>query len=262
MATKATILFSIGAWITPSTFDAVRARLSERGIPSEAPAHPSIGALPPTKTLADDIASLKSVLKKLVEVEEKDVIVVGHSYGGVVASGAVEGLAKADRESAGQNGGVVRIAYMAAFALDKGQSLLDMLGGQYLPWMEVEGDYVRCNAGAEAAFHDLTPEEQQKWSSELVHTSRAVFSGTSKYEPWQRIPSTYILCEEDRALPLQSQEMMAAKLGTDLTYRLKSSHSPFFSMPDHLADVLEDLVSKSKPSGYDSETGTTGSASS
>ncbi|KAL4755459.1 hypothetical protein BDW72DRAFT_200080 [Aspergillus terricola var. indicus] len=237
MATKPTIVFSIGAWLTPPAFDTLRAKLLEKGIPSEAPPHPSIGAEPPNKTLADDISSLNSVLKKLVEVEKKDVVVIGHSYGGVVASSAVEGLAKADREVAGQNGGVVRIAYMAAFALDKGQSLLDMLGGQYLPWMEVEGDYVYCNAGAEAAMHDLTPEERQKWSSELVHTSRAVFSGASTYEPWHRIPSAYILCEEDLALPLQFQEMMAAKLGTDLTYRLKSSHSPF--------------LTKSKPAGYE-----------
>ncbi|KAL4775139.1 Alpha/beta hydrolase fold-1 [Aspergillus nidulans var. acristatus] len=244
MATKPTIVFSIGAWLTPPAFDALRAKLLERGIPSEAPPHPSVGAEPPNKTLADDIASLSSVLKKLVEVEGKDVVLVGHSYGGVVASSSVEGLAKADRETAGQNGGVVRIAYMAAFVLDKGQSLLDMLGGQYLPWMEVKGDYVHCNAGAEAAMHDLTPEERQKWSSELVHTSRAVFSGASTYEPWHRIPSAYILCEEDLALPLLFQEMMAAKLGTDLTYRLKSSHSPFLSMPDSLADVLEDLASR------------------
>jgi pimeloyl-ACP methyl ester carboxylesterase len=141
MATKPTIVFSIGAWLTPPAFDALRAKLLERGIPSEAPPHPSVGAEPPNKTLADDIASLSSVLKKLVEVEGKDVVLVGHSYGGVVASSAVEGLAKADRETAGQNGGVVRIAYMAAFVLDKGQSLLDMLGGQYLPWMEVKVGY-------------------------------------------------------------------------------------------------------------------------
>ncbi|KAL4901294.1 hypothetical protein BDW74DRAFT_187748 [Aspergillus multicolor] len=260
MTKNPTIIFSIGAWITPPTFDAIRARLSERGIPSETPAHPSIGAEPPNKTLADDVASLRSVLQKLVEVEGKDVVVVGHSYGGVVASCAVEGLAKADREAAGQEGGVSRIAYLAAFALDKGQSLLGMLGGQYLPWMEVNGDFVHCNAGPQAAFHDLALEEQQKWSSKLEHTSRAVFLGASTYEPWHCIPSTYIFCEEDQALPLQFQEMMAAKLGPDLTYRLKSSHSPFLSMPDQLADVLEDLVGKSQSFGYDSESGATGRA--
>lgn len=138
MASKPTVVFSIGAWLKPDTFDAIRAKLTERRIQSEAPAHPSIGAEPPNKTLADDVASLRSVLTRLIEEEGKDVVLVGHSYGGVVASGAAEGFAKADRKAAGQEGGVALVAYMAAFALDKGQSLLDMLGGQYLPWMEVE----------------------------------------------------------------------------------------------------------------------------
>ncbi|KAL3482534.1 Alpha/beta hydrolase fold-1 [Aspergillus californicus] len=244
--TNPTIVFSIGSWLTPPAFDTIRAKLSERGIPSEAPAHPTVGAEPPTKTLADDVASLGSVLRQLVNVEGKDVIVVGHSSGGVSASGAVEGLEKANRQAAGQAGGVVMIVYMAAFALDKGQSLLGMLGGQYLPWMQVEGDYVHCNVGAETAFHDVTPEEQQKWQAELVHTSREVFSGAASYEPWHHISSAYILCEEDRALPLPFQEMMAAKLGTELTYRLKSSHSPFLSMPDRLADVLQELIGKTR----------------
>ncbi|KAL2860652.1 Alpha/beta hydrolase fold-1 [Aspergillus pseudodeflectus] len=246
MASKPTVVFSIGAWLKPDTFDVIRAKLTERGIPSEAPAHPSIGAEPPNKTLADDVASLRSVLTRLIEKEGKDIVLVGHSYGGVVASSAAEGFAKADRKAAGQEGGVALVVYMAAFALDKGQSLLDMLGGQYLPWMEVEGDYVRCNAGAEAAFHDLAPEEQLEQQSGLVHTSRAVFSGASTFEPWHQIPSAYILCEEDRALPIQFQEMLSAKLGTELLYRVKSSHSPFLSMPDRLAEVLEELVSKAQ----------------
>ncbi|KAL4737820.1 Alpha/beta hydrolase fold-1 [Aspergillus similis] len=239
MATKPTILFSIGAWLTPPAFDALHAKLLERGIPSEAPPHPSVGAEPPNKTLADDVSSLNSLLKKLVEVEGKDVVGVGHSYGGVVASCAVEGLAKADREAAGQNGGVVRIAYMTAYVLGKGQSLLEMSGGQYKSWMDVEGDYVRCNAGADAAMHNLAPDERQKWP-ELVHISRAAFSGASTYEPWHRTPSAYIFCEEDLAIPLQFQEIMAAKLGACLTYRLKSSHSPFLDMPD-----------ESDPAGYE-----------
>ncbi|PLB54024.1 alpha/beta-hydrolase [Aspergillus steynii IBT 23096] len=241
IAPKPTIVFSIGSWLTPASFDTLRAKLLERLIPTEAPAHPSVGAEPPTKTLTDDISSLKSVLTRLVE-ESKDVIVVGHSSGGISASGAVEGLLKTDREAAGKKGGVVMIVFMAAFVLDKGQSLLDMLGGKYLPWMDVQGNYVRCSAGAEAAFHDLTPEEQQKWSAALLHTSRELFSGAATYEPWHQIPSAYIITEEDHALPAQYQEIMAGKLATQFMYRLKSSHSPFLSIPDRLAEVLQELA--------------------
>ncbi len=138
MAAKPTIVFSIGAWLMPPAFTTIQNKLAERGIPSEVPAHPSIGAEPPNKTLSDDVASFRAVLSKLVEEQRKDVVVVGHSYGGVVASCAVEGLAKDARNAAGKEGGVIRIVYMAAFALDKGTSLLDMLGGQPLPWMEID----------------------------------------------------------------------------------------------------------------------------
>ncbi|KAL4969464.1 alpha/beta hydrolase [Aspergillus stella-maris] len=248
MASNPTVLFSIGAWILPSTFHTVRNLLAEKGISSEAPAHPSIGAEPPNKTLADDVASLRSSLTKLVETEGKDVTVVAHSYGGVVASAAVEGLAKKERETAGQKGGVIRVVYVAAFVLDKGMSLFDTLGGQYQDWMKVDGDYVRCDGDPNVAMHDLTPEDQKKWQAELQHISKAVFSGVQTYESWHRIPTAYVLCEDDRALPLQFQEAMAAKMGTELMYRLKSSHSPFLSMPEKLVDILEQVVYKSKTS--------------
>lgn len=130
-------VFSLGAWVVPAVFDATRSRLEALGFPSHCPAHPSIGAEPPTKTLADDVSSLQGVLSAFAD-EGRDLVVVAHSYGGVVASSAVEGLSKAARAQAGKPGGVIKVVYLAAFALDKGQSLLGMLGGNYLPWMKVE----------------------------------------------------------------------------------------------------------------------------
>lgn len=132
-----TFVFSLGAWIIPATFDATRSRLDALGFPSVCPAHPSIGAEPPTKTLYDDVASFREVLVKLAD-EGQELVVVGHSYGGVVTSCAVEGLSKEARAKEGKTGGVIKVVYLAAFAIDKGQSLLGMLGGNYLPWMKVE----------------------------------------------------------------------------------------------------------------------------
>lgn len=134
---KPTFVFSLGAWLTPVVFDAVRGRLDTLGYPSECPAHPSIGAEPPSLTLEDDVASLRRVLTTLAD-EGKDIVLVAHSYGGVVASTASEGLVKHVRAESGKLGGIVKVVYLAAFALDKGQSLLGMLGGVYLPWMKVE----------------------------------------------------------------------------------------------------------------------------
>ena len=137
-----TFVFSLGAWSTPAVFDGVRARLDVLGFPSECSKHPSAGAEPPSKSLEDDVDNLRRVLVTVAD-QGKDIIVVAHSYGGVVASSAVEGLAKSARAERGNQGGVIKIVYVAAFALDKGQSLLGLLGGNYLPWMKVEVSFVK-----------------------------------------------------------------------------------------------------------------------
>lgn len=132
-----TIVFSLDAWVIPEVFDSVRDNLRTIGYPSECLAHPSMGADPPSKPLEDDINAFHTLLINLAD-EEKNIIVIAHSYGGVVASSAVDSLSVKARQKLGKRGGVVRFIYLAAFALDKGQSLLGMLGGQFLPWMEVE----------------------------------------------------------------------------------------------------------------------------
>ncbi|KUM64625.1 hypothetical protein ACN42_g2439 [Penicillium freii] len=239
---KPTFVFSLGAWLTPVVFDAVRGRLDTLGYPSECPAHPSIGAEPPSLTLEDDVASLRRVLTTLAD-EGKDIVLVAHSYGGVVASTASEGLVKPVRAESGKLGGIVKVVYLAAFALDKGQSLLGMLGGVYLPWMKVEGDYVHADGTGDVGWQDLTLEQQEKWKQATRHTSRAVFSGETTYEPWRDIPCSYIICEQDRALLPAIQQFFASKMGgPDTTHHLPSSHSPFLSMPDRLVGVLEEIV--------------------
>ncbi|CAI7625443.1 unnamed protein product [Penicillium glandicola] len=237
---KPTFVFSLGAWLTPIVFDALRDRLNTLGYPSKCPAHPSIGAEPPSLTLEDDVASMRRVLTTLAD-EGKDIVLVAHSYGGVVASAASEGVVKHVRAEIGKPGGIVKVVYLAAFALDKGQSLLGVLGGDYLPWMKIEGDYV--HADGTGGWQDLTLEEQEKWNHTTMHISRAVFSGAATYEPWHDVPCSYIICEQDQALPPPIQELFASKMGgPDTTYRLPSSHSPFLSMPDRLVGVLGEIV--------------------
>lgn len=260
---KPTFVFSLGAWLTPIVFDTVRDRLDALGYPSECPAHPSIGAEPPSLTLEDDVACLHRVLTGLAD-EGKEIVVVAHSYGGVVASSASDGLGKHVRAESGKTGGIVKIVYLAAFALDNGQSLLGMLGGVYLPWMKVQvgpsnitqlvsisrikltkekGDYVHVDGVDNIGWQDLTVEEQEKWNGSMMHTSRAVFAGETTYEPWRDIPCSYIICEQDQALPAAFQELFASKMGgPDRTHRLPSSHSPFLSMPDRLVSVLQETV--------------------
>lgn len=93
MSFKPTIVLVPGAWATPTFYTQLSSNLSEKGLTTETVAHPSAGAEPPTKTLDDDVSNLRSTLERLVNFGG-DVIVVAHSYGGLVASGAVQGLEK------------------------------------------------------------------------------------------------------------------------------------------------------------------------
>lgn len=138
-----TVLLVPGAWYPPSTLDPLREHLTSKGIASAAIGLPSIGADPATKTLDDDIAHLRSEILTLIDAGS-EVILAAHSYGGIVASGAAEGLTRTERQQQGQKGGVVLILYMAAFALPKGTSLLQAFGGEFPPSMKVEVNYLQA----------------------------------------------------------------------------------------------------------------------
>jgi hypothetical protein len=128
-------VFVPGAWHTPDTFDGIRALLSKRGHDSEAIVLPSVSAAEPTKSgLHADIAHTNGVLRALAD-QGRQIIVVMHSYGGMVGAGAAEGLVYAQRSKAGQLGGVIMMVWLAAFVTPRGKSVIDMLGGNWLPWM-------------------------------------------------------------------------------------------------------------------------------
>lgn len=136
MTTKKTaFVFVPGAWHAPDTFDGVRSLLSTRGYESHAVALDSVGAVTPDKGLHNDIALTQKLLRKLAD-DGKEIVVVVHSYGGLVGAGAVEGLGYAQRSAVGLEGGVIMLVYMTAFVAPKGKSLKDLLGGTWLPWMK------------------------------------------------------------------------------------------------------------------------------
>jgi len=135
---KPTVVIVPGAWQKPVVWDGFRATLDKAGYESTHVALPTTGGVEtPLAGLAEDVAAVRDVLKPLVG-QGKDVVILCHSSGGVVSSNAVEGFDSASRKAEGEAGGVVRVVFLAAFMLPKGQSLLGMLGGNPLPWMVVE----------------------------------------------------------------------------------------------------------------------------
>ncbi|KAF5262503.1 hypothetical protein FOXYS1_6772 [Fusarium oxysporum] len=234
-----TIVFAPGAWHTADCYDVVRKELHAKGWETEAVDYPSVGAEPPTKGLSDDVAAVRAVVEKLVE-EGKKVMVVVHSYGGLVGAEAVKGLGLKQRAQEGKTGGVIQLVYLSAFVMPKGASILGALGGQYLPWMRVEGDYVYAETPDNIFYHDVDPETQTKAIAALKHQSRRVYTDNVEYEPWHDVPCFFIFCDEDRAIPLAIQENLASTLGSDAgSFHIKSSHSPFLSLPKETVEGLE-----------------------
>lgn len=126
-----------GAWHTPDCYDILVGKLHAQGLETCAVAYPSVGAEPPTKGLFDDAAAVRAEIEALTN-QGRQVIVVGHSYGGLVIAEAVKGLGYKQRQAEGKTGGVTLVVYLAAFVTPKGASILKMLGGQPLPWMNFQ----------------------------------------------------------------------------------------------------------------------------
>lgn len=138
-STKPAILILHGAWHHPEHFAKQIALLQSHSYEVICPVQPSYNAQPATTTLQEDAAFIRGVLSKLIDEEGKDVILLMHSYGGMVGTEAVtEEMSRNLREKNGSQGGVVKLLYLCAFMLHKGESLATPLGGDLPPFIPVE----------------------------------------------------------------------------------------------------------------------------
>ncbi|KAG4421967.1 hypothetical protein IFR04_004946 [Cadophora malorum] len=232
-----TIVFTPGAWHGTWAFDTVRSQLETLGYPTEAVALPSVGTNNVTVGLAEDTAALRDELTTLTDAG-KDIIMVVHSYGGMVGTNAVQGFGYADRAAAGQSGGVIMLIYMTAFAVPLGTSLLDGLGGSYLPWMILGEDGFVTPVTPETIFYaDVTDAALvAKAIAGLEPEPARIFSDDTTYEPWtQGVKVGFFFTELDQAIPIATQQAMASQFPDGyFSYTMNSSHSPFLSMPENV----------------------------
>jgi pimeloyl-ACP methyl ester carboxylesterase len=161
------------------------------------------------------------------------VVVVAHSYGGIPAT---EALVGADN--------VERIVYVSAFLLDVGESLLSSIGGVPPPWWKVQqsngiGDYVSPTSPRDVFYGDVDPAVVEQAVAQLWKYQ----SLASKTQPltaaaWKTVPSTYVVTDEDDAIPVFAQELWAER--AERVLRINTSHSPFLSQPALLAHLVRD----------------------
>lgn len=133
------ILIVPGAFGTPAGFDKLLPYLEEAGFLTSPGPYPSYDPSDPaTATCQNDITSLRNnYLLPLLE-QKKDVVILGHSYGGVVAGGAAKDLDKPTRQAQGLTSDVLGLIYVAGNITMEGESLASAVGGKHAPFIKVD----------------------------------------------------------------------------------------------------------------------------
>jgi pimeloyl-ACP methyl ester carboxylesterase len=221
---SAPIILVHGAWHGSWAWDLITERLRHAGHDVIAVDLPSSGPDPTTLGgFDDDVAVVRAAL----DAVHASPIVVGHSYGGQVISAATAGRAD-----------IARLVYVCAFMLDVGESTTSTLADQPPDWVEPLGDgiAVRVTDPVAVFYGDVEPALAQRCAQRLHPQSLAAATATLPAAGWHHIPSRYVICEQDQAIPVSLQETMSRH--ADQVVRLDASHSPFLSRPDELVALL------------------------
>jgi pimeloyl-ACP methyl ester carboxylesterase len=219
-ATSRSVLLVPGSWHGAWAYDAVADRLTHAGVAVTAIDLPSNDG---ASGLADDAAAVRAALDGI----EQPTVVVGHSYGGIAVSEGAAGAPNA-----------VGLVYLAAFMLDTGESLLDAMQHQLPDWIsldEAAGSHI-AQRSEEVLYGDCPPDVAAAAAARLSRQSVAAIATPQTAAAWRSVPSTYVICDQDRAVPPPVQEAMAARAAT--VRHVPASHSPFLSRPGEVADVV------------------------
>lgn len=127
-----------GAFGTPSGFDPLLPLLERVGIGTHPGPYPSCDPVDPAAaSCTRDIASLRNdVLLPLLDEQQRDVVLLAHSYGGVVGGAAAKDLDPITRRVQGKNTAVVGLIYVAGNITLDGEPLLEAVGGAYPPFIK------------------------------------------------------------------------------------------------------------------------------
>ncbi|CAJ2509004.1 Uu.00g140300.m01.CDS01 [Anthostomella pinea] len=250
MAISSPVILVIGgAWHEPLCYGLLMTQIEALGYECLVPRLPTVCGIRGL-TWEADVAMIHELVLPLFE-QGKEVVICGHSYGGIPACAATEGLSVGDRLKAGQRGGFRAIIYMAGFAVPmKGMDLVETLGGVLPDWMSPElplrkgNSLSRVKPEAKSIFYnDLPHEDAQEWYDRLVtHSQDAVEAPVQYVAADLTMPRYYLICELDRAILVVLQEQLVASILGMRVRRIEAGHSPFLSQPGRTAELIVEMA--------------------
>jgi pimeloyl-ACP methyl ester carboxylesterase len=183
----------------------------------------------PTISLADDAAATK----RIVAVQNGPVVLVGHSYGGVVIT------------EAGNDPKVAGLVYITAFAPDKGESVSTLIkdpppGAPVPPILPPQDGYLFLDKTKfPASFAgDVDNERAAFMADSQVPWGLDALNGTISKPAWKTKPSWYLIATDDKMIPPEAQRFMAKRAGSTVV-EVAGSHAVYVSQPNAVAALIE-----------------------
>ncbi|CAI6301247.1 unnamed protein product [Periconia digitata] len=252
------VVFVPGSFAPASLYYPLVESVVARGIEAQAINLPTVH-LPGDDRIApslyDDGDFIASTIEKLAD-KGRDVIVIGHSYGGIPLSQGTVGLSKPTRAAQGKPGGLSTVAYMTAYVPIFNESSADIqAGGEFEldVTIDEQGWMWQNNRtlSAELTFSELTPEEREPYNDILqAHSARSfVDKATQLGYKDPDISLAYLFAEKDVVIPPTVQRQMIDKLKStgktvDVT-SIPSDHAPPISQPDLTLEWVLKLANSS-----------------
>jgi pimeloyl-ACP methyl ester carboxylesterase len=183
----------------------------------------------PTLSLFDDVAATRRIVAR----QQAPVILVGHSYGGVVIT------------EAGNDPKVAGLVYIAAFAPDKGESVAALIkdpppGAPVPPILPPQDGFLFLDRAKFAASFaaDVDKAKAEFMADSQVPWGVEALSGSISVPAWKSKPSWYLIATDDRMIPPPAQQFMS-KRARSTVVEVKGSHSVYVSNPQEVAALIE-----------------------
>lgn len=182
----------------------------------------------PTLNLAGDVAATRQIIAQA----QGPVVLVGHSYGGVVIT------------EAGNDPKVSKLVYIAAFAPDKGESVASLIkdpapGAPVPPILPPQDGFLFLDKAKFAASFaaDVEPGKAQFMADSQVPWGLGALDGAISEPAWKKKPSWYLVATDDRMIPPAAQRFMSERAGAKVT-ESAGSHAIYVSRPEDVAAII------------------------